>query len=222
MADSTKWPCACHDGPIMQEPTVWHDNTVISKDGQLIDKEMSAIDGHHRCYKGGVCILVPVSCMPVFINGLASIFRVEMEERSDAWISHFLFKMVAHKPKEYWEPYLVYDIHKWVDKKSVTKSTTVFKSVNATHTVQCHILIMQHLCWQDLRHTIGLQEPEYHVDLLVWESWAQNVCNDVKCDSLHWSGLIWQSELVSATYHLGVPRIPLIGVMHSRHWMFLH
>jgi hypothetical protein len=33
-----------------------------------------------------------VSCVPVFVNGLASVFRVEMKVRTNVRIGHFLCK----------------------------------------------------------------------------------------------------------------------------------
>jgi hypothetical protein len=39
-----------------------------------------------------------VSCVPIFVNGIASIFGVEVEVRTNTWISHFLYRnKVVHK-----------------------------------------------------------------------------------------------------------------------------
>lgn len=70
---------------------VRHDSVAISQDGWLINKEVVVVDHHHGCHKEQVCNLVPVSCMPIFVDGLASICRIEVEVHTDMWISHFLF-----------------------------------------------------------------------------------------------------------------------------------
>src|SRR6266849_4711806 len=88
--DCAKWPGAGSDGPIAHEPTVWHDNATTRKDDQLVDKKTGIVDQCHGHDEGWVSYLMPVFCVPVLINGLASIFRIEMEVRTNMRIGHLL------------------------------------------------------------------------------------------------------------------------------------